>query len=41
MIAENDTSHRIERLQKDLQEDEGPAGLACFGPRIRQEQFPK
>ena len=41
LIAENDARHRIERLQKDLHEDEGPAGPACFGPRIRQEQFPK
>ena len=41
MIAENDARHRIERPQKDLQEDEGPASPVCFGPRIRQEQFPK
>ena len=41
MIAENDARHRVEQLQKDLQEEEGPAGPACFGPRIRQEQFPK
>ena len=41
MIAENDARHRIECLQKDLQEYEGPAGPACFGPRIRQEQFPE
>jgi len=42
MIAKNDARHRIEQLQQDLlQEEEGPAGPACFGPRIRQEQFPK
>src|SRR3954463_3468168 len=41
MIAENDARHRIERLTKDLQEEEGPAGLECFGGRIRAEQFPK
>ena len=41
MIAENDARHHIEQLQKDLHEEEGPAGPACFGPRIRQEQFPK
>ena len=41
MIAENDPRHRIEQLQKDLQEDKGHAGPACFGPRIRQEQFTK
>ena len=41
MIAEDDARHRIERLQKDLQEDEGPVGPACFGPRIGQEQFPE
>ena len=41
MIAKNDARHRIEQLQKDLQEDEGPTGPACFRPHIRQEQFPK
>ena len=41
LIAENNARHRVEWLQKDLHDDEGPAGPACFGPRIRQEQFPK
>ena len=41
-IGENDARHRIEQLQQDNQaEDDVPAGPACFGPRIRQEQFPK
>ena len=41
-ITENDARHRIEQLQKDQQhEEEAPAGPACFGPRIRQEKFPK
>ena len=42
MIGENDARHRIEQLARDLQqEEEGPAGPACFGSRIRWEQFPK
>ena len=41
MIAKNDARHCIEQLQKDLQEEEGLAGPACFGPCIRQEQFAK
>src|SRR3954465_6796930 len=41
-IGENDARHRIEQLQQDKQpEDDVPAGPACFGPRIRQEHFPK
>src|SRR3954471_6795244 len=41
-IGQNDTRHRIELLEKDAQEEEeGAAGLACFGHRVRTEQFPK
>src|SRR3954464_1685493 len=41
-IGENDARHRIEQLQQDNQaEDDVPPGPTCFGPRIRQEQFPK
>src|SRR3954468_21537151 len=41
-IGENDARHRIEQLQLDNQaKDDVPAGPTCFGPRIRQEQFPK
>ena len=42
VIGEGDARHRIEQLQQDNQaEDDVPAGPICFGPRIRQEQFPK
>src|SRR3954462_15681103 len=41
-IGQNDARHRIELLEKDAQEEEeGAAGPACFGHRIRTEQFPK
>src|ERR1043165_3285107 len=41
-IGEDDARHRIEQLQQDNQaEDDVPAGPTFFGPRIRQEQFPK
>src|SRR4051812_36998885 len=41
-IGQNDARHRIELLERDAQEEEeGAAGPACFGHRIRTEQFPK
>src|SRR3954468_20882987 len=41
-IGQNDARHHIELLEKDAQEEEeGAAGPACFGHRIRTEQFPK
>src|SRR3954470_14266923 len=40
-IGQNDARYRIELLEKDAQEEEGAAGPACFGHRIRTEQFPK
>ena len=41
-IGQNDARHRIELLEKEAQEDEeGEAGPACFGHRIRTEKFPK
>src|SRR3954471_11155637 len=41
-IGQNDARHRIELLEKDGQEEEeGAAGPACFGHRIRKEQFSK
>src|SRR4051812_47049350 len=41
-IGENDATHRIELLERDAhQEEEGAAGPACLGHRIRTEQFPK
>src|SRR3954471_6838565 len=41
-IGQNDARHRIELLDKEAQEEEeGAAGPACFGHRIRTEQFPK
>src|SRR4051812_13733666 len=41
-IGQNDARHRIELLEKEAQEDEeGAAGPACFGHRIRTEKFPK
>src|SRR3954465_15638638 len=41
-IGQNDARHHIEILEKDAQEEEeGAAGPACFGHRIRTEQFPK
>src|SRR4051812_41747390 len=41
-IGQNDARHRIVLLEKDAQEEEeGVAGPACFGHRIRTEQFPK
>ena len=42
MIGEDDAHHRIEQLARDVQQEvEGPADPACFGPRIRSQQFPK
>src|SRR3954463_104620 len=41
-IGQNDARHRIELLEKDAQEEEeGAAGPACFGHRIRTEQLPR
>src|SRR4051812_34933675 len=41
-IGQNDARHRIELLEKDAQEEEeGAAAPACFGHRVRTEQFPK
>ena len=41
-IGENDATHRIELLEKEARlEEEGAAGPACFGYRIRTKRFPK
>ena len=39
---EGDARHRIDRLAHSTAlEEESSVGLACFGPRIREEPFPK
>ena len=41
-VGENDARHRIDRLHRSLAlEEEDELGLPCFGPRIRDEPFPK
>ena len=41
-IRENNARHRIDRLARSLVlEEEDAIGLPCFGPRIRDEPFPK
>ena len=37
-VGENDARHRIDRLALEEEDDVGPP---CFGPRIRDEPFPK
>ena len=41
-VGENDARHRIDRLARSLAlEEEDDVGPPCFGPRIRDEPFPK
>ena len=41
-VGENDARHRIDRLARSLAlEEEDDVGPPCFGPRIRNEPFPK
>ena len=41
-VGENDARHRIDRLARSLAlEEEDAVGPPCFGPRIRDEPFPK
>ena len=41
-VRENDARHRIDRLNRSLAlEEEDALGPPCFGPRIRDEPFPK
>ena len=41
-VGENDARHRIDRLHRSLAlEEEDELGPPCFGPRIRDEPFPK
>ena len=41
-VGENDAGHRIDRLNRSLAlEEEDELGPPCFGPRIRDEPFPK
>ena len=42
-IGENDARHRIDRLNRSLalEEEEDELGPPSFGPRIRDEPFPK
>ena len=41
-IGENDARHRIDHLNRSLAlEEEDELGPPCFGPRIRDETFPK
>ncbi|KAE8797061.1 DNA mismatch repair protein Mlh1 [Hordeum vulgare] len=41
-LSKNDACLRLDRLAQSthLEEEEGPIGPACFGPRIREELFP-
>ena len=41
-VGENDARHRIDRLARSLAlEEQDDVGPPCFGPRIRDEPFPK
>ena len=41
-VGENDARHRIDRLHRSLAlEEEDELGPPCFGPRIRDEPFPR
>ena len=41
-VSENDARHRIDRLARSLAlEEQDDVGPPCFGPRIRDEPFPK
>ena len=41
-VGENDARHRIDRLHRSLAlEGEDKLGPPCFGPRIRDEPFPR
>ena len=41
-VGENDARHRIDRLHRSLAlEEKDELGPPCFGPRIRDEPFPK
>ena len=41
-VGENDARHRIDHLSRSLAlEEEDALGPPCFGPRIRDEPFPK
>jgi hypothetical protein len=42
ILAEDDARHRVDLLTKSrTREEEGLSGLACFGARIRDENFPE
>ena len=41
-IDDADARHRLDQLARSLEvEESGAIGPACFGPRIREEPFPK